>query len=74
MNGDLKQYLLSKNAKKFGVLSYSLNSHTLLNFCRQIASGMSYLSSISFVHRDLAARNVLVSGKCICKVLCASGL
>ena len=27
-----------------------------------VASGMTYLSSISFVHRDLAARNVLLDG------------
>ena len=40
----------------------------LMNFCKDIAHGMEYLSRKAFVHRDLAARNILLSKSMICKV------
>ncbi|XP_075777832.1 epidermal growth factor receptor isoform X1 [Pelodiscus sinensis] len=38
----------------------NIGSQYLLNWCVQIAKGMSYLEERRLVHRDLAARNVLV--------------
>ena len=37
-----------------------IGSKPLLNWCTQIARGMTYLEEKRLVHRDLAARNVLV--------------
>ena len=45
-----------------------LLGNPLLNFCEQIACGMSYLSKKGYIHRDLAARNVLLDTTYNCKV------
>ncbi|KAL3317981.1 Receptor tyrosine-protein kinase erbB-2 [Cichlidogyrus casuarinus] len=37
-----------------------ISGETLLNWCRQIADGMSHLEGLGVIHRDLASRNVLV--------------
>ena len=64
--GDLRNHLLHMRTDEGG--GVSVDDHTLLSYCRQVASGMAYLSSKAFVHRDLAARNILVSDDEICKV------
>ena len=65
--GDLRDHLLHMRSDGKG--SVSVDDHTLLSYCRQVASGMAYLSNKAFVHRDLAARNILVSEDEICKVI-----
>ncbi len=65
--GDLRSHLLHKRSDEKGG-GVSVDAQTLLSYCRQVASGMAYLSNKAFIHRDLAARNILVSGNEICKV------
>ncbi len=66
IKGDLREHLLKMRSVEDGEVS--VDDHTLLSYCRQVASGMAYLSNKAFVHRDLAARNILVSDDDICKV------
>ncbi len=65
-NGDLRNYL--SRFFRAGESPSANTSEMLLGFCKQIASGMEYLSSKAFVHRDLAARNILVAKDQTCKV------
>uniref|UniRef100_A0AAY4F0A0 receptor protein-tyrosine kinase n=1 Tax=Denticeps clupeoides TaxID=299321 RepID=A0AAY4F0A0_9TELE len=53
--------ILNKNDGRFTVIQ-------LVGILRGIASGMKYLSDMSYVHRDLAARNILVNSNLVCKV------
>lgn len=53
--GELRAYLRA-NVKK-------LRLGTLLLYCYQLSTALSYLESKKFVHRDIAARNVLVSSQ-----------
>ncbi|CAI7999070.1 Tyrosine-protein kinase STK [Geodia barretti] len=57
---DLREHLLTLRPEE----GESVNSglpHTLLSYCRQSISGLSYLAKKGFVHRDIAARNILLS-------------
>ena len=47
MKGDLRGHLL----KARSVSDRSIDGYTLLSYCREVVSGMGYLSSKAFVHR-----------------------
>ncbi|XP_078063720.1 ephrin type-B receptor 3-like, partial [Mustelus asterias] len=59
-NGALDSFL-RQNDRQFTPIQ-------LVGMLRGIASGMRYLSDMSYVHRDLAARNILVNSNLVCKV------
>ncbi|XP_048839362.1 tyrosine-protein kinase receptor UFO-like isoform X1 [Brienomyrus brachyistius] len=57
-HGDLHSYLLYS---RLGDCPVFLPSQMLVKFMTDIARGMEYLSSKSFIHRDLAARNCMLN-------------
>ncbi|XP_071801725.1 uncharacterized protein [Asterias amurensis] len=70
--GNLKSYLnacKTQDPVYANSTGYSKRlSQTLVRCARDVASGMSFLSSKMCIHRDLAARNVLISDDMECKV------
>jgi focal adhesion kinase 1 len=58
--GELRSYLLEQGL--------NIPQTTLVSYCYQISSALSYLESKKFVHRDIAARNCLVSSPEIVKL------
>ncbi|XP_037941645.1 focal adhesion kinase 1-like, partial [Teleopsis dalmanni] len=51
--GELRSYLKTNSER--------MKRETLILYCYQLSTALSYLESKKFVHRDIAARNVLVS-------------
>lgn len=66
--GDLHEFLIMRSphsdvgcsSDEDGTVKSSLDHGDFLHMAIQVAAGMEYLSSHSFVHKDLAARNILV--------------
>ncbi|CAL9695568.1 unnamed protein product [Knipowitschia caucasica] len=66
--GDLHEFLIMRSphsdvgcsSDEDGTVKSSLDHGDFLHMASQVAAGMDYLSSHSFVHKDLAARNILV--------------
>ncbi|XP_065899937.1 uncharacterized protein [Dysidea avara] len=65
LKGNLREFLIDLKTQQATV---GISEHDLLSYCRQISSGLNYLTNKHFVHRDLAARNILVSSDDVCKI------
>ena len=65
MHTELLKFLISI---RDSTLQHSVMCSLFLNLSRQIAAGMTYLSSKHFIHRDLAARNVLIAKDLTCRI------
>ncbi|PAA76495.1 hypothetical protein BOX15_Mlig028072g3 [Macrostomum lignano] len=61
-NGDLKNYLMKD--RDVGKITFEV----MVTMLSQIAEGMEYLETKSFVHRDLRAANILVGHNFVVKV------
>ncbi|KAG5675764.1 hypothetical protein PVAND_005641 [Polypedilum vanderplanki] len=69
--GDLKTYLLSRRHlvnDKVNEESNDISPKRLTLMALDVARGLSYLASLSFVHRDIALRNCLINAQRIVKI------
>lgn len=69
--GDLKTFLLSRRhlvADKINEETNDISPKRLTVMSLDVARGLSYLASLSFVHRDIACRNCLINAQRIVKI------
>lgn len=69
--GDLKTYLLSRRHlvnDKVNEDTNDISPKRLTLMALDVARGLSYLASLSYVHRDIACRNCLINAQRIVKI------